>query len=556
MERSKISSKRVDLPDPRDHDAFKEWLTLHPPEWSMVIAARAALRVLPLVRAKNLPAVILNVFRATAISRFAARFPNRVTASQAAAAAAAATASANPGSFVSTSPVGTARAFSAARAARVASSARAIRAASAAASSSSSNYSIADRVNYASIAASAAADASAYGVISAAAAIRQDADALVSGRLSSEQLASVVLWPANTEPFASQWIELKSELLKRGKHWWVWIDWYDGVLSGKSLLLESQDEVFAGVSDELPWHSAKAVNVEIARRLGQIHEEERTLRSKSETIDRLAEVASPQPSINEKGQLDAGPNKPYDVPFVDDDLSTLPSRQRNLIAGILSDLPSNAPKHLTYHLRSYDGELKTRGTQPILGLLKDDADIIAAAVGAANAEDEWLEPGQRKQFERFAENHAKFVEHFPLDAEREDLYAQTEVDEDNAVGRDFVKPFEDVKGQAEEAVKSGAATSDLLAVMDKMTEFARVVSTQPPPQQTPRAPSASSEIRISPEDRVGSVTTKKRVILGSLGFLVATYNLIGTTVSLATTNYAGLASALHTAIQMLSSLLL
>lgn len=497
-----------------------------------MIAARSALRVLPLVRSEpNFP--VLPLFRATAIALFEARYPNRI---------------------IKKSEVAHAAARAAIDAASVAivPSAAAIYAAFAAAGASSFAQGAANVVSLTS-----ASDTS----------IRRDAQQLHNKAKTAEELASAPLWIRRPPPrIGGAWQGLSEQLRIIGPHWSIWIDWYDDVLAGSpyAVASEAEDAAFTDVPGQLPWDAgAEAVNTEIARRLRVIRGEKESLSEppppkapKVEAIARLAEVASPQPSINANGQLHAGPNKPFDVPVVDEDLSTLPLRQQSLIGRILKILPPQAPPALQEFLRSYDEELKVRGVQPILGLLKDDADIIAASVAAPRAEDEWLEAGLREAFDRFAENHAKFVEHFPLDAEREDLYGQTEVDEDKAVGRDFVKPFEDVKEQAEEAVKSGAATSDLLAVMDKMTEFARVVSTQPPaPPQTQRAPSAFSEIRISPEDRIGSVTTKKRVILGSLGFLVATYNLIGTTVTLGTANYTGLSGALHIAIQMLSSLL-
>ena len=97
--------------------------------------------------------------------------------------------------------------------------------------------------------------------------------------------------------------------------------------------------------------------------------------------EQLAMVASPAPSLAPDGRLDAGPNTVYDAVKNSDDLPTLPLRQRTIIKTILSDLPGNSPKYLRTSLQSYEDELKVRGAQPILGLLKDVFEIIDAAVG-------------------------------------------------------------------------------------------------------------------------------------------------------------------------------
>lgn len=518
-------------PDPIDERQLERWLARQPREWSVVIAARAALRVLPLARAEqSLSTFVLSIFRATAIARFTAKYPNRANRHAARRAAAAVFAADD--------------------------------AAAAAAAAASAAADVA--VFAADAAAAAAASAAAYAAVTPA--ILIDVDALASGAMTPQQLADVALSSGTHDPrLVSDWQSMKLALLEQGGHWSVWIDWYESVLSGNPSRSEDEDAAFTDLAGELRWLSVEAVNTEIARRLRAIRGKEGaavdsptpTL-SKAETIARLAEIASPQPSINDRGQLDAGPNKPFDIPTVDEDLSTLPLRQRNLIAGILSDLPANAPRYLSYHLRSYDDELRARGTQPILGILKDNADIIAAAVGAANAEDEWLEPGQRKQFERFAENHSKFVEHFPLDLEREEFYARTEIDEDGAIGPMFVEPFKEIERETEKAAKSGVATADFLAIMGQMTEFARVISTLPPSPPANERPPTSSTIRISPEDRINPVTPKKRFILRSLGTLERSYNLAGSTVTFATAsynavspNFAELAAALKRGVEFL-----
>jgi len=245
--------------------------------------------------------------------------------------------------------------------------------------------------------------------------------------------------------------------------------------------------------------------------------------------EQLAELASPSPSLTTEGLLDAGPNATYDLPVVDDDLVTLPLRQAVLIRTLLSDLPQNAPRHLKQCLENYDEELKARGVQPILGILKDMSDVVRAAVGATNAEREWLEEGMKAAFEVFESNHDLFMRHFPLDMKREDLYAGVVVDEDSVVGREFKQPFEELAKAAAVAKDSHMATEDFLRIVDKMAEFSVVISTLPPRQ--------TYQVQNDQEDRSGQpdsrVSPKKRLILSGFGFVERAYNLLGTTAGLA-----------------------
>jgi hypothetical protein len=275
----------------------------------------------------------------------------------------------------------------------------------------------------------------------------------------------------------------------------------------------------------------------------------------------LAKVASPAPSLAPDGRLDAGPNPVYDEPNTSDDLPTLPLRQRELIKAILSDLPRNSPTYLKTSLQSYDDELKIRGAQPILGLLKDVFEIIAATVGDPEAQD-WLAPGLQKAFEKVAENHHTLISHFPLDPEREDIYAQTLVEENEATGHSLSEPFRHIAEAAHDANKAGLTTEDFVKVVDKMAEFAKIISTLPLSSAQSASPPRSPEIGahvvvIRPEDRVGGtgqpITSKKRTVLQGLGFFERTYNLLGSSVTIAATP-AGLA-LLHQLQETISALL-
>jgi hypothetical protein len=260
--------------------------------------------------------------------------------------------------------------------------------------------------------------------------------------------------------------------------------------------------------------------------------------------EQLAMVASPAPSLAPDGRLDAGPNTVYDAVKDSDDLPTLPLRQRTIIKTILSDLPGNSPKYLKTSLQSYEDELKVRGAQPILGLLKDMFEIIGAAVGDPSAQHDWLGPGLRRAFEKVAENHRILVGHFPLDPERENLYARTLVEENEATGNSLSEPFRQVAQATQNANEAGLTTDDFLRVTDKMAEFAKIISTLP--LSTPRSSGAprtqhkfgAQIVVIRPEDRIRidesdpPISVRKRIILTGLGFFERVYNLLGTTVTI------------------------
>jgi hypothetical protein len=239
-------------PNPNDRQAFSNWLAKRPHQWSVTIAVRAALRVLPLLRGPNNPeATTLSAFRATAIARFAARFPNNAIETAAVAAAAA-----------SSRDVPAAASFAATAAAAVSRDARDGPSAATAAS-----FGV-------SAAAAAAFTATATAVSAMFSAVKQDAEQLHDRRLTPEQLATVPLWPKlSPRDIGGAWRELAQELRARGDHWSVWIDWYDDVLAGAPHLgnSEAQDAAYTDVVGELPWEAgAEAVNMEIARRLAEL----------------------------------------------------------------------------------------------------------------------------------------------------------------------------------------------------------------------------------------------------------------------------------------------
>jgi hypothetical protein len=327
--------------------------------------------------------------------------------------------------------------------------------------------------------------------------------------------------------------------------------WPISLLSAEQLRIQGEEK--------LRLQHEKEQRLELEEKLRLQLEDEARLREEEKlrpgvVRNKLAEMASPAPSLSLDGRLDAGPNVLYDAPLADNDLPTLPIRQRTLIKNIVSSLPKNAPRQLVACLESYSDELKVRGVQPILGLLKDMAAIIIADVSAVDASREWLEDGLREAFKRFADNHALFETHFPLDPEREELYARTPIDETGATGHALSKPFEDVAKATLRANHAVLTTDDFLNIVDKLTEFAKVTSTLPP--RDPRSDPSTPKTTLQDQIEVSEISPKKRVLLSGFGFFERAYNLLGLTASIvATPEGMALLVALEQALASLSKLI-
>jgi hypothetical protein len=258
------ASERGRPPDPQDRFAFRNWLATGPTEWSVTIAARAALRLVPALQGEqNVTRNVLPVLGANAIARFVvAKYLKRT----------------NPNTFTGAVP-GLAQASP--------TSASAIAAVTAARGAEASAVSAAAGAPVITVHAAAitATDPSAGGRVpslpptmatAAFAAIKYDAQRLYEGAVTAERLARDPLWPNSTPAeFLEVWRLLRAELLALGRHWIVWTDWYEYVAfhppEAYRGVSEAQDAAFTDIPGRLPWDKgAEAVNTEIARRLAEI----------------------------------------------------------------------------------------------------------------------------------------------------------------------------------------------------------------------------------------------------------------------------------------------
>ena len=287
---------------------MEHWLISQPREAATAIAARAVLRVLPLIAVDQFPTqslalsnLVLACCRAAGVSWTTVQFSIRDARFRTAANAAA-------------SAAGNAAADAdAANAVVAAAAANAANVAAVAADADGDGGAIADAagaVGAAFVAAAAANGAAANANINAVAA---DADAINAAGdraffFASEQ-AGASLWPINGFPRSIEgaWLRLKTVLLAADEGWDVWIDWYEDRLAGRPANPDLERARFT-LPEELWQQGPKAVNAEIRRLI----EERRADRDPpAEMIP--AQGAGPHFSFGPNGKITLAPPTEIDA---------------------------------------------------------------------------------------------------------------------------------------------------------------------------------------------------------------------------------------------------
>ncbi|MVA81175.1 TIR domain-containing protein [Agrobacterium vitis] len=257
---------------------------------------------------------------------------------------------------------------------------------------------------------------------------------------------------------------------------------------------------------------------------------------------KLADIASPDVAVTADGKIDVTPNAKYDLAVNSPDLPDLPTSLRVLCAVIEASLPENSPKSIAPNLRGYRGHLEERGANPIVGLL--GMLVTALTKEFESADFEFWGSGLNENFESFFACHSKFLGHFPRSGEREQTYAEAEIDEDEASGDDLIQPVQSVADAVEELKAIGKVTPGLERVVQEQVQTAKDVSSLPP--------------NLSEDAGKGNVITpKRRFVLSQLGFWERMLAAVGSMTTLATTPQGQAAiAALREAIAKFLSLIL
>ncbi|WP_422039068.1 P-loop NTPase fold protein [Roseibium sp.] len=271
-----------------DRKILEGWLNERPVDVALVIAARSAQRVAPMLaglfnnKLEAPDSILLPLFRAMALPLAAARYPARSNEMWAATSTAATRAAAASGAFTTAD---------AARAAADAATAAAVSADAFAAFATAADDAFAAFAAVATAANRASADAAATATAAAATASTASVSALeadldhIESTVSSFGLAETPLWPDNQIPdeVYKEWENLKSRLLSLGRDWEVWTGWYEDRLSGRP----AQNVALEVASVTLPeamWAEGPALVNSTIRELTDLAEE-----GGDEAVDRRME---------------------------------------------------------------------------------------------------------------------------------------------------------------------------------------------------------------------------------------------------------------------------
>lgn len=284
------------LAEIRNREELEAWLRKQPREVAVAFAARAALRVLPVLQRAHGQAggavffgdIVLPVFRAAGVTWVAVKYPTQVTGLAAAADSAEA---ARAAAAASADTVDARRASTVAFAAVLAVHATVLAAVVAASNAATS----------ADNAALAASDPAFWSAVSG------DATRIEEEKDSASIIACSPLWPnGQPEELASLWKDMKAALRAEKQDWDVWTDWYEDRLDGR-VRDEQRELAYVLIEDALRNQGPAIVNAEIKRRIEQQISHANLRATEDPDIAEITVVVEPKPRRRRKKEQKPSP---------------------------------------------------------------------------------------------------------------------------------------------------------------------------------------------------------------------------------------------------------
>jgi len=147
--------------------------------------------------------------------------------------------------------------------------------------------------------------------------------------------------------------------------------------------------------------------------------------TRTEQISELENMSSPQPLLDEHGRLDSGPNEIFDKLSYSKSLLDIPAVVRKLCGDALT-MAGNEFYDIRYRVEQYLEEFETSGLHDATEELKTDATLLSKLLkrhldlhGASGLTD---------TLEELLRKHYLLVQHFPLDAIREELIRAVDIE--------------------------------------------------------------------------------------------------------------------------------
>ncbi len=483
--------------DIKNSDDLREWLKGKPREYSVVIASRVALRVLPLVRQEfdagisieQSAGLIIATLRANLLSWAVSKnYTNNNSENNAYNAYLA---------LFSATTSGKTIALTIAYAARIA-------------SKGYDAYLLTSHiVGFRADISKITSNPDTVSVVSQS--LIAEVNLLEQGKLPDELIKEPLWYDADRGNLVKEWQELKKNLLSLNQDWDVWIGWYEAILVGRNwagLPDEAVERLAINIADQTDewWQQEPAlVNADIKKWVDVARAE-----FSKNYLQTAKEMASPQPIINENNKLDVTSKTKINEPIIEEGLHLLPERARRQVKNLLAAFEQkNVSPILKSSLKSYLDELD-KGFDFEITYLGDNMAIIRAERDA-DIDKIWYDGGIKTAIDNLSAIHDDIQKHYPLDIEREEYIKKAPIDVKIFNDEKYKKALMQAVEDAQKAFDDGEATQEFLNAVKRHARQYKDIATLYDATPVP-------DISASPDDRIVPAKVKKRFLFQNAGF--------------------------------------